>query len=318
MKTVFSTAEVHPRDRFDYWHSVACKEVVDHDSNPQRRQAFEAQLQSGSLADIGVVLFENSPMAVSHAARHIAQAKADDYLVCRQVAGRVALEQDSREFVLVSGDMTMLDPQLPYLGKFAAGSRMLVFKIPRSPLETRVGNTREMIARLMRPSDAECSLTSAFLAILPDHEGRLGAATEAVVKEPVLDLLAISLSTAVAAAKPRLSSARSLVFMKLRVAVEARLADPMLDAETVAAAAGVSVRYANAVLAGVSTSIMRLVQTRRLARCRRAFDDPSQAHRMVSDIAYSWGFSDMTHFGRRFRDAYGLLPSEYRKRATSV
>ena len=34
---------------------------------------------------------------------------------------------------------------------------------------------------------------------------------------------------------------------------------------------------------------------------------------MVSEIAYGWGFSDMTHFGRKFRAAFGLLPSEYRR-----
>ena len=33
MKTVFSTKLVHPRDKFDFWHSVACKTVVDHDSH---------------------------------------------------------------------------------------------------------------------------------------------------------------------------------------------------------------------------------------------------------------------------------------------
>ena len=98
-----------------------------------------------------------------------------------------------------------------------------------------------------------------------------------------------------------------------KIVDEARLTDPALDAETVAAAAGVSVRYANAVLAEHDTSIMRFIQARRLERCRQALDDPSQTHRTVSEIAYGWGFSDMTHFGRKFRAAYGLLPSEHRK-----
>ena len=70
---------------------------------------------------------------------------------------------------------------------------------------------------------------------------------------------------------------------------------------------------ANAVLAEESLSISRLIQARRLARCRSALDDPLQTHRTVSEIAYGWGFSDMTHFGRVFRAAFGLLPSEYRK-----
>jgi AraC-like DNA-binding protein len=33
----------------------------------------------------------------------------------------------------------------------------------------------------------------------------------------------------------------------------------------------------------------------------------------VSEIAYGWGFSDMIHFGRSFRTAFGSLPGEYRK-----
>ncbi len=99
----------------------------------------------------------------------------------------------------------------------------------------------------------------------------------------------------------------------MRAAIDARLADPNLDAATVAAAAGVSVRYANAVLAQDDTSIMRLIQAKRLARCRKALEDPSQAHRMISEIAYGWGFTDMTHFGRRFKAAYRFSPSDCRR-----
>jgi AraC-like DNA-binding protein len=112
--------------------------------------------------------------------------------------------------------------------------------------------------------------------------------------------------------RPRISSARSLALLNVHAAVEARLADPALDAESVASAAGLSVRYANAVLAQEGTSITRLIQTRRLARCRRALEDPLQGHRTISEIAYGSGFSDMTHFGRRFKAAFGLSPRDYR------
>jgi AraC-like DNA-binding protein len=80
----------------------------------------------------------------------------------------------------------------------------------------------------------------------------------------------------------------------------------------VAATAGVSVRYANPLLTQEGTSIVRLVQSRRLDRCHRALKDPLQAHRTVTEIASSRGFSDMTYFGRRFKAAYGILPSELR------
>jgi AraC-like DNA-binding protein len=143
----------------------------------------------------------------------------------------------------------------------------------------------------------------------------LGTAAIETVKNQTLDLIAVSLAKTQERPRPYLSSARASALLNVRTAIEARLADPLLDAETVAAAAGVSVRYANALLAQEGTSIVRLIQSRRLERCHRALKDPRQVHRTVTEIASAWGFVDMTHFGRRFKAAYGVLPSEFRRRS---
>lgn len=298
MNTVFSTNGISPRDRFDCWHEAAHKYLVDHESVPDCRQTFQAELQAGELGDLGLFLVANAPMTVTHTARHVAHANPDELLVCRQVAGTLALEQDSREVCLEAGDITLLDPRSLYSGKFSAESRLLVLMTPRRLLEARVGKARPLTARIIRPSEGEGSLTSAFLGLLPRHVGGLGPVAEKIVSDQMLDLVAVSLAKAMEGEKPRLSSARSFILLKVRAVIDAQLTNPTLDAKTVAAAAGVSVRYANAVLAEENTSIMRLIQARRLARCRRALEDPGQAHRTVSEIAYRWGFSDMTHFGR--------------------
>lgn len=308
MQTIFSTDDVHPRDRFDYWHRIACKTIVEHDCRPECRTNFNATLQGGSLGDLGLLLFENSPMEVSKN-----RAAADELFVCRQMAGRLAVEQSGREAVLDPGDITLLDPLLPYTAKFFPDSTLLVLKLPRRLLETRLGKTRQMIACRIQPAASETVLASTFLAMLPSHAGKLGAAAEEMIGEQALDLIAIALAKVMHSERPRVSSARSLALLNIHAAIEARLADPALDAKTVAAAAGVSVRYANAVLAQEGTSIMRLIQTRRLARCRRALDHPLQNHRTISEIAYGWGFSDMTHFGRRFKAAFGRSPRDYRR-----
>jgi AraC family transcriptional regulator, positive regulator of tynA and feaB len=76
------------------------------------------------------------------------------------------------------------------------------------------------------------------------------------------------------------------------------------------------VRYANDLLSQEGSSIERYVQRRRLERCRRALEDPKQAHRLIGEIAFAWGFSDLSHFSRRFRATYGMTPSDYRRRAS--
>jgi AraC family transcriptional regulator, positive regulator of tynA and feaB len=57
-----------------------------------------------------------------------------------------------------------------------------------------------------------------------------------------------------------------------------------------ASTACLSPRYINALLSAERTSIMRLVVERRLERCRRALEEPAQANRTISEIAYAWGF----------------------------
>jgi hypothetical protein len=79
-------------------------------------------------------------------------------------------------------------------------------------------------------------------------------------------------------------------FVSVHAAIEARLTDSALDAGTVAAVAGISVRCANDVLAKNETSLVRLVQARRLERSRRALQDPSRTHRTVSEMPTAGGF----------------------------
>lgn len=312
MERLFSTDTVHPRDRFDYWHDVACQNVLKHDLQPECRVKFQAAIYAGRLADLGLVLFDNSPMDVSRTSHHVARATSDEIFVCRQMSGLLELEQNGRQAAIEAGDVTLIDPLIPYRGRFSRGSSLLVLKVPRRALEARVGRTREMVLRPIKPSQPEGSLLSTFAAALPPVAGRMSPVAEDLAKEHVLDLLAVSLTMAVGAYTPRISSAHSLALMNVRAAIEARLTDARLDAGAVAAAAGISIRYANAVLAREGTSIMRLVLARRLARCREALRDLSQAHRTLSEIAYGWGFSDMTYFSRRFKAAYGVLPSEDR------
>jgi AraC-like DNA-binding protein len=318
MRQIFSTRDAHPRERFDYWHEVARKNIVYHDVLPDHRLSFEAEMEAGALADIGLVRCRHSPINLSHTAGHIARAKTDDLFLCRQIAGTFALEQEGREAVLEAEDLTLVDPMLPYRGTFPSGSDFLILKLPRRDLEARIGKVRRMVAVAMKPIDPETSLASSFLAMLPANVGRISRAAEEVLKHLTIDLIAVSLAKTIQTDAPRISSARGLALLKVRAAIETRLSDPALDGEAVAAAAGVSVRYANSVLAEDGTSIGRYIQERRLARCRRVLEDPQQAHRSLSQIAYGWGFSDMTHFGRSFRKAYGMLPSVYRKVASQA
>jgi AraC family transcriptional activator of tynA and feaB len=314
MQKIFSTEGLHPRDRFDCWHEVACKQICGHLSEPVSAATFEAELFTGQLADLKLFKFRNAPMAVSRTNVQIANAQTDDIFICRPLSGRLSLEQQGREAVMEAGDFCLLDPLIPYSGRFNGKSRLFCVAVARKSLEARVGSL-SALSILKLGDSALAELTSGYLALLPQCAATAEPHRAAMFQEQVLDLLAESLVELKDGGRPTLSSPRTVSDARLRSVIEQNLRNPAFSPSMAARLAGISVRYANALLAERGTSLYRLIHSERLDRCRRALQDPTQAHRTVTEIALGWGFTDLPYFSRSFKAAFGLGPRDYRAAA---
>jgi AraC-like DNA-binding protein len=316
MRTIFSTKALHPRERFDYWHSVACTTFVAHDSVPACRQSFQAELRAGTLSDIGIVQFQNASMTVTRNDRHMPMGRADELFVCRQVAGTFAIEAQGRACLLEPGDFTLLDPQLPYSGVFTSASELLVLKIPRPALEDRLGLLRPFVGIALKPARAENALTSSILAMLPDYTEGLDS-TAGLVRDQVLDLLAISLQRSGVVDSSSRATPRALLLTKIRAVIDAHVGDANLHPVSLAERARVSLQYADALLSEQGTSVRQLILEHRLMKCREALQDPAPPQRTPREIAASCGFRDWSRFKRTFSATYGVSPEEFRRRSAS-
>ena len=47
-------------------------------------------------------------------------------------------------------------------------------------------------------------------------------------------------------------------------------------------------------------------------RYRAALRDPRQRTRQISQIAYAWGFNDLSYFNRAFRRRFEVTPRDWR------
>src|SRR6185312_2476580 len=101
----------------------------------------------------------------------------------------------------------------------------------------------------------------------------------------------------------------------IRAYAERNLADPALSPVRVAAHFRMSTRYLHGLSAESGETFMRWVLSRRLARCRKDLNDPVMYKRSIADSAFSWGFQDLSHFGRSFKAAFGMTPRECRTEA---
>ena len=112
--------------------------------------------------------------------------------------------------------------------------------------------------------------------------------------------------------QPLPSTHRLGLLHRLKAHVRTHLADPDLSLSGTAAALGISPRYVNGLFSDEGTSFQRFVLAERLAQCHRDLSSPILVHRHVSEIAFAWGFNDLSHFGRVFREHYGMSPRDFR------
>ena len=312
---IFSTEGVHPRERLSYWREVATRGYVEHDVQLADGHAFTGTVEIASLPGLVLANYEVDAAQVRRSQKYASRADCDDLLLGLHLEGEMAISQDGRDSLLTGRDLYLLDPLREFEITFKERNKNMVMKIPRSRLEARLGQIGDLTACAIAPGNAVSTLAMGFVEMLPHQSKTLDPIAGLNVAEQALDLIALTLSTHQRAEGASLSSPRAVALLRLKATIERLLIEPGLKPEWIATEAGISVRYANTLLAEEGSSIERYINERRLQRCRRSLDDPQQDHRSIGEIAFKWGFSDLSHFSRRFKARFGMSPSDYRREA---
>ena len=91
----------------------------------------------------------------------------------------------------------------------------------------------------------------------------------------------------------------------------ANLGDENLSPEAMAKRGAVSLRTLNRLFAKIGTTPMRWVWQRRLQASHSALSEGCATS--VTDAAFQFGFSEVSHFSRSFKAAYGVSPEQLLK-----
>jgi hypothetical protein len=92
--------------------------------------------------------------------------------------------------MLESGDMVLIESQLPFSGAYLDASRGMVVKLPRRVFVDHVGDPGELVARRIRRTPGSAALLSGLLSILPNHASALKSPTSEMTFDYLLSLFA--------------------------------------------------------------------------------------------------------------------------------
>ncbi len=308
------TTEDHPiRQRRDWLREVIGREYTNVEITPPAGGRLfnamtiypwkELRLSSIKSNAIGLERSPHEPACDSH----------DSYFAVVLLAGEYRLAQDGREVFLKPGDMAIYDATRPHRVTCPASFSKLIVSIPRPFLKQRMADV-ERVTALRIPGDVGMGAVAAeFIRASARRAGELEARAFAALSDHCADLLVLSLASVCGQAAPTRS--RAMTLARLKLFIEQNLRDPELSAAAVSSGVGLSPRYLNGLFEDAGASMMRHVWTRRLENCREDLLSAACAGQSISDIAFGWGFNDLSHFSRSFKQKYGLSPRAYRRGA---
>jgi AraC family transcriptional regulator, positive regulator of tynA and feaB len=309
---IIATSEVHPRDRFDYWYEVTRQTFGPYQSDVPQPASFNGEFRTLRLNGLTVSTVHSSYMRAWRGPQQSARNPDMANLII-QLWGTTKFQQDGREAVVNIGDFALIDLKRPCAFRHADNGKYIAITLDRRDLEARLGPLSRWTARRVDGNAGTGALASTFVRALPDQMNSLSDQSQFVIASQLIDLVALAFKELEGTGFVH-SSARLASLLRLKSVVEGKLPDSSATCEEIAAAAGISVRYANQLLDAEGTSLQKLLYAKRLERCSAALADPAQSYRQISDIAFSWGFADVSHFGRLFKAMTGMSPREYRKR----
>ena len=100
--------------------------------------------------------------------------------------------------------------------------------------------------------------------------------------------------------------------MDIKAIATAALDDPDLTPAQVAAKAGISVRTLHRIFQETGETFWSWIRDKRLERCYADLTAPPLSKRTITEVAFRWGFNELSTFDRNFRKRYGSSPRQVR------
>ncbi len=302
---VWSTDDVTPRERFDYWRDAICAAYVRLDASPVGAGTFSGSVTAQDWPGLRL-------SRVASSAQHVRRRPddgSDDCLVSLQVRGRSRIGQSGRSAALVPGTLALYEAGRAYSLDFDDPYEQVVVQFPRAELVARGVDVSAVAARRCEGGMARVSAALVLAALAEAHD--LGPSARVQLSSQVLDCLTTALVSC-AAFKVDAQAARSAQRYAVLALVRERLTDPGLSVEGIARASGRSPRSLQRLFADQPHGLSEVVRRARLARATAALVDPARADCSIARIAAEHGYADAAHFARVFRSYHGSSPSEHR------
>lgn len=307
---LLSTDDFAPRDRAPLWCEWVGKQFGGLHSDLYGDTNFDGHLSTAKAGDVILTRLEANRHRV---VRTMDMVRASDQGFLKIVApmrGSAGVEQGGRQAWVGPGAWTIYDTTADYLIANPERVEHLIVMVPKAQLVEHGLRLDSLMARPVGGATGIARVALTTMRSTFEELPNMSADAAQGAGELITQLVRLSLIE-LAGQHTQLTQ-REALKDRIRGYVALHLRDPALSAEQIATALNCSKRHLYNAFADETHSLASYIQHLRLDACVRSLQLPALAHRPITDITMHWGFNNLSHFSRVFRERTGQSPSEFR------
>jgi AraC-like DNA-binding protein len=311
MQTIFDSSTLPANKRYRAWQDAICEIYFQVDCTPDERGDYDGLVREARFGPLILTDTLSSPQRVLRQNRHISRLDKDCYIFGLPQFGRGGLSQRDASFTMHSGAAGLFYASEPYNLRGTAPVRAFWMEIPQHLLASRFSAGRAPVNTLLNVERglgrvvAELCTTLAESAVLDDD-------ARAKLGDEFLDILATAVDVGLDREPTSERTVRKARLRSVKAYIDAHLREPDLSLESIARNNGISLRYLHELFTAMDSSVSDWIWLRRLQQCYSLLTHPEHGARSITEIAFSMGFNSSSHFSNRFREEFGLRPSDVR------
>lgn len=315
----FFTASVPSSQRMQRWVEFGADTLCEMVVRPTDPAQFRARIQRVTIDSIGLAFVQTTPATAAGLTSRIgrwAAPEGDALVLTLDDRGRSTLSLDGMDVELEQGDMVIRDLSRPWESIATEDTELILVKIPMTTALRSVADPDQIIGRKLTAKETPVALAASLIrscrtALREDPDGEWHAHIAPLMSD-IVKLASSGLD------RRHLENGATQYNSLRRRAIRAimeNLSDPALTVAQIASRLSVSQRQLQRAFLAHGTPPRQYILEQRLKLAASLIADSRTASETrLTDIAFSIGFNDMSHFSRAFTRHFGCSPSAYRKR----
>ena len=310
---LLSTDDIATRERAPQWREWIWKHFGGLDSDLYGDADFEGHMASSRAGDVILTKLEANRHRVLRSP-HLVRASETGYLkIVAPWRGSAGVEQQGRQAWARSGSWVIYDTTGSYFIENPEQVEHLIVMLPKEQMAERGVRLHELMARRVGGASGISRVALDTMRSTYQELPNMSAAAARGAGELIMQLVRLSLLEL--GGQETAQTQRAALKDRIRAHVASNLRDPGLSIERIAQALNCSKRHLHNAFAEEDDTLAGYILARRLEACERELrQSAGDEARPITEIALSWGFNNLSHFSRVFREHTGTSPSEFRLR----